>query len=198
MPAPHHLFFCRPDALPDAEPTESKHWRQTIKHVQTLKKTNDATIRIYLGFYETFPLCLLVGDCREPLRQCGGKNPTQCFLLLRHLVRQPISLLRCQFPRGDNVRHTILPQLRQLSIFLRKHLLHKHKVNTCITLPTSCTADWKLQFYDIWKFPKVCDFFYKFQSIKDFLKNKTCSDKMSRKSSLQIQLSVLWACAVLW
>ena len=28
MPAPHHSFFYRPDALPDAKPTASKHWRQ--------------------------------------------------------------------------------------------------------------------------------------------------------------------------
>ena len=27
-PAPHHSFFCRPDALPAAQPTASKHWRQ--------------------------------------------------------------------------------------------------------------------------------------------------------------------------
>ena len=27
-PAPHHLIFYRPDALPAAQPTASKHWRQ--------------------------------------------------------------------------------------------------------------------------------------------------------------------------
>ena len=31
MPAPHcSVFFYRPDALPDAQPTVSKHWRQII------------------------------------------------------------------------------------------------------------------------------------------------------------------------
>ena len=29
MPAPHHSVFYRPDALPVAQPTASKHWRQT-------------------------------------------------------------------------------------------------------------------------------------------------------------------------
>ena len=29
MPVPHHSFFCKPDALPAAQPTASKHWRQT-------------------------------------------------------------------------------------------------------------------------------------------------------------------------
>ena len=28
MPAPHHSIFYRPDALPAAQPTVSKHWRQ--------------------------------------------------------------------------------------------------------------------------------------------------------------------------
>ena len=30
MPAPHHSVFYRPDALPAAQPTASKHWRQAI------------------------------------------------------------------------------------------------------------------------------------------------------------------------
>ena len=29
MPAPHHSVFYRPDALPAAQPTASKHWRLT-------------------------------------------------------------------------------------------------------------------------------------------------------------------------
>ena len=30
MPAPHHSVFYRPDALPAAEPTASKHWRHWV------------------------------------------------------------------------------------------------------------------------------------------------------------------------
>jgi len=30
MPAPHHSIFYGPDAVPDAKPTVSKHWRQVI------------------------------------------------------------------------------------------------------------------------------------------------------------------------
>ena len=30
MPAPHHSLFYRPDALPAAQPTASKHWRDRI------------------------------------------------------------------------------------------------------------------------------------------------------------------------
>ena len=34
-PAPHHSVFYRPDALPAAQPTASKHWRQFLVHVST-------------------------------------------------------------------------------------------------------------------------------------------------------------------
>jgi len=33
-PAPHHSVFYRPDALPVAQPTLSKHWRQTIHKIK--------------------------------------------------------------------------------------------------------------------------------------------------------------------
>ena len=32
MPAPHHSVFYRPDALPAAQPTASKHWRDLSWH----------------------------------------------------------------------------------------------------------------------------------------------------------------------
>ena len=32
MPKPHHSVFYRPDALPAAQPTVSKHWKQKITH----------------------------------------------------------------------------------------------------------------------------------------------------------------------
>ena len=41
MPAPHHSVFYRPDAFPVAQPTASKHWRQS--HIK--QKT---TITLYL------------------------------------------------------------------------------------------------------------------------------------------------------
>ena len=34
MPAPHRSVFYRPDALPAAQPTASKHWRHRKKHIQ--------------------------------------------------------------------------------------------------------------------------------------------------------------------
>ena len=36
MPAPHHSFFNRPDALPAAQPTVSKHWRPHMRLSQVV------------------------------------------------------------------------------------------------------------------------------------------------------------------
>ena len=35
-PAPHHSVFYRPDALPAAQPTASKHWRRSIKSAEIM------------------------------------------------------------------------------------------------------------------------------------------------------------------
>ena len=58
-PTPHHSVFYRPDALPDAQPTASKHWRQwrlwnkqrmksvrTISWTDLLKHASSLRIRI--------------------------------------------------------------------------------------------------------------------------------------------------------
>ena len=36
MPAPQHSVFYRPDALPAAQPTASKHWRQSTMQIHIL------------------------------------------------------------------------------------------------------------------------------------------------------------------
>ena len=36
MPAPHHSVFYRPDALPAAQPTASKHWRKGLANVSLM------------------------------------------------------------------------------------------------------------------------------------------------------------------
>jgi len=41
-PAPHHSVFYRPDALPAAQPTASKHWRHNYQH-QTIENCNFAS-----------------------------------------------------------------------------------------------------------------------------------------------------------
>ena len=42
-PAPHHSVFYRPDALPDAQPTASRHWRHNECRAQTSR--NHRSIR---------------------------------------------------------------------------------------------------------------------------------------------------------
>ena len=42
-PAPHHSVFYRPDALPAAQPTASKQWRQKIKWPTVLNTANVKT-----------------------------------------------------------------------------------------------------------------------------------------------------------
>ena len=43
MPAPHHSVFYRPDALPAAQPTASKHWRH-----KALKAQPQHLVKIFL------------------------------------------------------------------------------------------------------------------------------------------------------
>jgi len=45
-PAPHHWVFYRPDALPAAQPTASKHWRPTCHHGSTLQYIILHTLRL--------------------------------------------------------------------------------------------------------------------------------------------------------
>jgi len=44
----HHNHSCRPDALPDAQPTVSKHWRHFLKN-------NDTTTTILWPFVRDYP-----------------------------------------------------------------------------------------------------------------------------------------------
>ena len=39
MPAPHHSVFYRPDALPAAQPTVSKHWRHCLQMYAVYART---------------------------------------------------------------------------------------------------------------------------------------------------------------
>ena len=38
MPTPHHSVFYKPDALPAAQPTASKHWRQLFTYLPGAKE----------------------------------------------------------------------------------------------------------------------------------------------------------------
>jgi len=53
MPAPHHSVFYRSDALPAAQPTASKHWRQNVcteieRYLQWLSCVQKAAEKIFV------------------------------------------------------------------------------------------------------------------------------------------------------
>ena len=76
MPAPHHSVFYRPDALPAAQPTASKHWRhyiiQNFKHflpltfqrcnVHHFRPMTDAPVLLLLL---RFKACSQLMNCTE-------------------------------------------------------------------------------------------------------------------------------------
>jgi len=55
MPAPHHSVFYRPDALPAAQPTASKHWRQAInQHCVKILMGPSSTTELYNNVKKTY------------------------------------------------------------------------------------------------------------------------------------------------
>jgi len=56
-PAPHHSVFYRPDALPAAQPTASKHWRHIF--LTTRWRQNSTGIDVEQN-YVTVTLCIFV------------------------------------------------------------------------------------------------------------------------------------------
>ena len=60
MPAPHHSVFYRPDALPAAQPTASKHWRQMCNRKKTSQHHTTAVgLKLWEVFGKTTLLVLL-------------------------------------------------------------------------------------------------------------------------------------------
>ena len=78
MPATHHSVFYRPDALPAAQPTASKHWRQ----VTTLQATWNA-LTFSPSFCATLTHIMLpisstsIFDCAIRTMACGQSNFAQ-------------------------------------------------------------------------------------------------------------------------
>jgi len=55
MPAPHHSGFYRPDALPAAQPTASKHWRYRIS--TSIRYNAFSALMLLVGRQEGHPAC---------------------------------------------------------------------------------------------------------------------------------------------
>ena len=59
MPTPHHSVFYKPDALPAAQPTASKHWRQLFTYLLTGSKRAQSEmvmLRLFKSYCLTFVL----------------------------------------------------------------------------------------------------------------------------------------------
>ena len=83
-PAPHHSVFYRPDALPAAQPTASKHWRQrsyTTESESYLRKP-----------------CMLHGMFRK--LDVRRKSMVIFCIVIRNFVNRAL-LLKCPFPLAD-------------------------------------------------------------------------------------------------
>ena len=53
-PAPHHSVFYRPDALPAAQPTASKHWRHYHHNYRTIISLSSEMICAFRSFFSVF------------------------------------------------------------------------------------------------------------------------------------------------
>ena len=82
-PAPHHSFFYRPDALPAAQPTASKHWRQI-----TNRKTEKSILKSHIH---------TILAINRPIHKKGKGSP---YSITERRVPEPI-LVRGNQPAGD-------------------------------------------------------------------------------------------------
>jgi len=73
-PAPHHSVFYRPDALPVAQPTVSKHWRHTM--ILSL----DEISRLPVRSTNAVSTCIVIDGKKYQV-------PVECFCWLQHQAR---------------------------------------------------------------------------------------------------------------
>jgi len=83
MPAPHHSVFYRPDALPVAQPTASKHWRPS-----TSSRSNSGTYMIYLALRFLANVCCL--SVPTTVHDCCGQ--VVCVPDCKSIYRVPLIL----------------------------------------------------------------------------------------------------------
>ena len=58
---PHHSIFYRPDALPDAQPTVSKHWRQNCQNCKTKMQHTIAQCKQH-SLQQALHECMLISN----------------------------------------------------------------------------------------------------------------------------------------
>ena len=85
-PAAHHSVFYRPDALPAAQPTASKHWRHTINTTINRKQK----IYVKLKSSETAKRHYLVPNV---LAECLSRALSVCWH--GSIIGKPVHICRC-------------------------------------------------------------------------------------------------------
>ena len=83
-PVPHHSVFYRPDALPAAQPTASKHWRHKLEYV----------IGLNIGIF-----------CRLKVAAFSAAKPAYC--LQQQLTSQPLDKWLFQVSASQGTREKL-------------------------------------------------------------------------------------------
>jgi len=88
-PAPHHSVFYRPDALPAAQPTASKHWRQINMHngLQKLNLSGKKGVK-----WTGRPAAKQWVSVCSHIRHCSFLAADQLAMMLHKTARSTISL----------------------------------------------------------------------------------------------------------
>ena len=100
MPTPHHSVFYRPDALPVAQPTQSKHWRQN--HTTTPHPFNgpfSGTTQV--SRYQKFKTSLDFTEARDSEWQWHQLDHMQVCISLQidnHASTSPLSFFTGRMP----------------------------------------------------------------------------------------------------
>ena len=78
MPAPHHSVFYRPDALPAAQPTVSKHWRHwnRISYCNIIKFSTSAAHNLLRIWLESLFVPICFRACSREFTEKTTKNPS--------------------------------------------------------------------------------------------------------------------------
>ena len=93
-PAPHHSVFYRPDALPAAQPTASKHWRQSVWPVRSYPQMfSFGTTRARLLFRARFTWKMFIIALCVYVWQGFRKLPVDVQIRLAQESVYPVTLI---------------------------------------------------------------------------------------------------------
>ena len=132
MPSSHHSVFYRPDALPDAQPTASKHWRQILPSTQQYQNTEGMYVRCvlingtYLGMREKAEVgrCCQLASCgiissvhrlRLELRTCSTK--TRAIARATNRILEPSPAATCALKSSNIVMSMRSVEFWEMYIF---------------------------------------------------------------------------------